>query len=169
MNTQHASTTSLTVDSGAIDELSIESLLPHEHPMILLDRVVSYQPDGVTCRVTPAVGKPFASDKGHVPGWVGIEYMAQAIAAWAGVSAHLAKKNVKAGFLLGSRKYQVSVPVFKGQQALDIKAAIIYEDDGLSSFECIILEAASRTVLATATVNTYQPKDLDAFMETGGQ
>ena len=51
--------------------------------------------------VVPEAGL-FVED-GQVPAWVGIEYMAQAIAAWAGCRARAAGKPPQLGFLLGSR------------------------------------------------------------------
>jgi predicted hotdog family 3-hydroxylacyl-ACP dehydratase len=42
-----------------------------------------------------------------VPNYVGIEYMAQSIAALAGVEARLDHEGIRVGFLLGTRKLQM--------------------------------------------------------------
>ena len=54
--------------------------------MLLLDRVLSYDGECVVCETVLGPDSPFA-EQGHVPALVGIEYMAQTIAAGAGLSA----------------------------------------------------------------------------------
>ena len=63
---------------------NITELLPHDPPMVLIDRVVSYQNDFVHCQVTIHQDSPFCKN-GSVPSYIGIEYMAQAAAAWNGL------------------------------------------------------------------------------------
>ena len=62
----------------------IVELVPHRPPMLLLDRVLAYDGECVTCETVLRPDSPFA-DQGHVPAVVGIEYMAQTIAAGAGL------------------------------------------------------------------------------------
>ena len=54
--------------------------------MLLLDRVLSYDGECVICETVLGTDSPFV-EQGHVPAVVGIEYMAQTIAAGAGLSA----------------------------------------------------------------------------------
>ena len=61
----------------------IADLMPHEGPMCLLDRLVEAQDERLVAEVlVPADG--ILSRDGAVGAWVGVEYMAQAVAAWAG-------------------------------------------------------------------------------------
>ena len=64
----------------------IVELVPHRPPMLLLDRVLSYDGECVVCETVLEHDSPFV-EQGHVPALVGIEYMAQTIAAGAGLSA----------------------------------------------------------------------------------
>ena len=89
----------------------IVDLLPHSGAMVLLDRVISADDDNLCAEVRIHAGSMLATPQG-VGAWVGIEYMAQAIAAHAGWKARRRQQPVKVGFLLGSRKYQAGVPYF---------------------------------------------------------
>ncbi len=83
---------------GAMDLDDIRLLVPHEGHMVLLDRVVEACRESVTAELEIRPDSLFCED-GGVGAWVGLEYMAQAIAAHAG---HLARQRgdaVKVGFL----------------------------------------------------------------------
>ncbi len=149
-------------------DLTPETLLPHDHPMILIDEVIEYGDDYLVARVEPDLGKPFANDQGNVPAWVGVEYMAQAIGAFAGVQSKLAGEPVKVGFLLGTRAYNTEVDWFQRNEIYSIRVQQLYQDNGLSAFECSIYQPGGN-VLATATINTYQPEHLGEFMEASAQ
>ena len=60
----------------------IRSLVPHAGPMVLLDRVISVDEDSLLAEVRIRSDSLFCNTDG-VGAWVGIEYMAQAIGAWA--------------------------------------------------------------------------------------
>ena len=94
-------------------DLRPEVLLPHNHPMILIDSIVEFGDDFTIATVTPAPGKPFADKIGNVPTWVGMEYMAQTIGAYAGIMAQQAGQPVKVGFLLGTRAYEINLDQFR--------------------------------------------------------
>ena len=145
-------------------DLSPEALLPHDHPMILIDEITEYGTHHLIASVQPAIGKPFADDRGCVPAWVGMEYMAQSIGAFAGVQSQLAGEPVKVGFLLGTRAYRIDIDSFLNDVTYQIRVQQLYQDSGLSAFECEIF-LADGTVQATATINTYQPDHLEDYME----
>ena len=89
-----------------MNKYSIEAVLPHQAPMILIDSLNSYHADGCVCDVTITEQSPFYDEvKKGVATYIGSEYMAQAIAAYAGTLALDDNNKVKIGFLLGSRKY----------------------------------------------------------------
>ena len=148
-------------------DLTPAALLPHADPMILVDSVSAYDSEAVTTQITPEPGKPFADDNGNVPGWVGMEYMAQTIGAYAGIQAQLAGEPVKTGFLLGTRRYELNTGTFLQGQMYNITARKVYDDNGLSAFDCTISKDSSgeSEVVATATINTFQPENLDEYMK----
>ena len=81
----------------------LKQLLPHDHPMILIDNIVACREHGLTATVTIHERSPFVETDG-VPSWIGIEYMGQAIAAYAGLRARRDGVPVRIGFLVGSRR-----------------------------------------------------------------
>ena len=66
--------------------IDIEAVVPHRGRMRMVDQLLANDPDSVTVSAEIRPDNLFADAQG-VPAWVGIEYMAQAIAAWAGCRA----------------------------------------------------------------------------------
>ncbi|MDE2317684.1 MAG: hypothetical protein KGK06_14855, partial [Xanthomonadaceae bacterium] len=62
----------------------IAELLPHAGAMILLDAVLEHGPEHALCRRRVPAGGLLHDADGALPAWMGVELMAQAIAAWAG-------------------------------------------------------------------------------------
>lgn len=137
-------------------DLSPEVLLPHHHPMIIIDEIIAYGTDYVIAQVKPGPGKQFATDIGCVPVWVGLEYMAQTIAAFAGVQAQLTGGPIKIGLLLGTRAFLAKTEQFENGVIYFISAEKMYQDELLSAFECTIFHEDG-AVQTTATINTYLP------------
>jgi predicted hotdog family 3-hydroxylacyl-ACP dehydratase len=146
---------------------TLEQLLPHDHPMILLSRFICSQADSVICEVDISAQSPFyQADLDGVPAYVGLEYMAQAVACYAGAAALADSAAIKIGFLLGSRKYQPTVSVFADGMTLVIRAQkLVMENSGLSVFSCDI--SANGEMLVQANLNVFQPENhLDWLKES---
>jgi len=148
-----------------MNNYQITDVLPHQAPMILIDSLEYYDEGACRCSVEITPASPFFDElKQGVPSYIGSEYMAQAIAAFAGAHALDAKGEVQIGFLLGSRKYKTFQAHFKRNEVLTITIKELYrEDSGLRVFECEILSHENH-VLAQANINVFQPKDPDAFI-----
>ena len=72
----------------AMNNYDIKQVLPHQAPMILIDTLESYDVDSCRCTVGIKSASPFYDElKKGVPSYIGSEYMAQAIAAFAGAHA----------------------------------------------------------------------------------
>src|SRR6185312_9475626 len=124
----------------------IAELLPHAGEMILLDAVLEHASEHAVCsRRVPAAGL-FHDADGNLPAWMGVELMAQAIAAWAGCQAKAAGEPVRLGFLLGTRHYVCNVAAFA------------------PGSECRI-EAPG--VLAEARLTVFSPPDASALFQDG--
>ena len=140
----------------------IRTLVPHSGPMVLLDRVDVVGPDALTALVTIRVDSQFSDGRG-VGSWIGIEYMAQAIAALAGHEAIHAGGAVKPGFLLGTRRYTCNVPAFPTGSTLAVSVRReLQGDNGLASFTCAI---EGDGILAEATISVFQPDNVDVFLQ----
>jgi predicted hotdog family 3-hydroxylacyl-ACP dehydratase len=148
---------------GAVETLDIRRFLPHSGAMVLLDRLLEAGPEELLAETAIRPDSMFCDGHG-VPGWVGVEYMAQAIAAYAGHTAQLRGEPVKIGFLLGTRRYESSCPVFAVGSLLKIHVKrILQADNGIGSFECHIHAGSQQ--LASATITVFQPADAAVFLE----
>lgn len=141
-----------------MNEIAIAELLPHQAPMLLLDRLLDYQGTRVRCETRVGARHGLLLDEqGNLPAWVGLELMAQTIAAWAGMRGRERGEPVRIGMLLGSRQYQSQVPSFAAGERLVIEAECLLEDGGMASFECRILRGDEPC--AEARLSTYLPSD----------
>ena len=147
-----------------INTYSIESVVPHEHPMILIDQLLSYDDISASCQVTINANSNFYnSDKQSVPSFVAIEYMAQSIAAFANANEKDKGGEIAIGFLVSSRKFKIHVSEFALGAKLKIFIEQLYLDSsGLSAFDCRIEQG--NQVVAEAKINIFQPKDAEAFL-----
>lgn len=135
----------------------IGDIVPHTGRMSLLDRAIEGDEDSLVAEVTPREDSLF-HEGGGVGGWVGVEYMAQAIAAWAGWRARLRGEVPRVGFLLGTRRYECSRPRFKVGETLRIEVRRqFWSENGLGQFDCGI-DINGETV-ATAALTVFEPQD----------
>lgn len=132
----------------------IRTLVPHSGPMVLLDRVVSADEETLCAEVRIRSDSLFCVD-GAVGAWVGLEYMAQAIGAYAGYAARLRGEPVRLGYLLGTRCYECSRSVFPAGSLLRICVKrILQSDNGLGSFECRIEDESG--LIASGNLSVFQ-------------
>jgi predicted hotdog family 3-hydroxylacyl-ACP dehydratase len=140
-------------------------LVPHSGTMSLLDQVLAADEETLSAQVAIGADTLFCAD-GVVGAWVGVEYMAQAVAAHAGYAARMRGDPVKVGFLLGTRRYQCSVPGFAVGTVLRVHVKrALQGENGLGAFECRIEEGASANVLASATITVFQPPNVEEFLQ----
>jgi len=140
----------------------ILDLVPHSGPMSLLDRVIAVEGERLSAEVVVPADGLFSHD-GGVGAWVGIEYMAQAIAAWAGWQARQLGEPPRIGLLLGTRRYRCGVARFAARQRLQVDIERGYQaDNGLGQFECRIHVDGEE--LASATLTVFGPNDPSAFL-----
>jgi len=145
-------------------------LVPHKPPMLLLDRVLSYSTDVVRCEVEIRSDSRFVED-GQVPAVIGLEYMAQAVAAFAGLTARSEKKEFRLGLLLGSRELRFETDGFLVGDRLVVEARRTWGESELGHFACRIEREAE--LLASGTLSVYQgqmpARDGDRGAEPGSQ
>ena len=148
-----------------MNQYAIADVLAHRPPMILVDQLLDYLAKGGRCRVTITPQSAFYdTDSKGVASYIGSEYMAQTIAAYAGALALDNDKQVKIGFLLGTRKYETFTPLFDLGDELEITVVeLIQEESGLSVFDCIIKRAEQ--VVAQAKINVFQPDEPEQFLK----
>lgn len=148
-------------------DFHIDEVVPHAGVMSLLDRVADYGEDWLVAQVHIGPRTLFAERQG-VPAYVGIEYMAQAVAAFAGVQRRQQGLEAAVGFLVGTRKYSSSHSYFPPGSSLNIEVEREFQaDNGLGVFACSIsgLTADGKKLVADAALNVFQPDDVQAFLE----
>ena len=126
-------------------------LLPHRGRAALIDKVLEDTQDSirVSAHITPE--NPYFVPGLGVPVWVGIELMAQAIAAHTGLGARREQKPPRAGMLLGTRRFEASAAYFPAGSELEVRAQRDFGDDGgLAACACTIL--SGDRILAQATI-----------------
>ena len=144
--------------------IPIGELLPHGPGMTLIERLTEYSAQRSVATVTITHRSRFVEAAG-VPAWVGLEYMAQTIAAHAGYEGLLRGQPPAIGFLLGTRAYRTDIGVFPLGATLTISVEPLVTDAKLGAFQCAI---ATDRVVATAVVNTYQPSVDELAAVRGG-
>jgi len=141
----------------------IAELLPHAGDMILLDAVEAFDADSITGHLQVRSGGLFSLADGSLPAWVGIEIMAQTVAAFAGCHARQADQPVELGFLLGTRSFQCNVEHFPAGCELRIQALRSLQDDnGMGVFECHI---DGPGIHAEARLNVFRPPEVASYLE----
>jgi len=143
-----------------IDFSDAASLLPHSGAMVLLDKVIDYDGESLAAELTVRNDGLFSNDA-NIPAWAGIEYMAQAIGAYAGIKAILAGEPIRLGYLLGTRRYNSNVSSFAAGTALTVRISNIMQDELLGVFDCQI---KGEGIEITANLNVYQPKTDDLIV-----
>ncbi len=145
-------------------EYNLEDILPHNHPMILIDKLINIDLEEkfVECEVTISEDKIFfdKSINGVAP-IVGIEYMAQTLGCFSYFYNN--NESPKLGFLLGARSYKNNIEKFENGKTYKIKAKEIFTDNELVSFECFIYNEGN--ICANATINAYLPQNALDFIE----
>ena len=141
----------------------IGQFMPHSGAMQWLDRIVGYGDDWLEAEGRVRPGGPIGDEKG-VGAWAGIEYMAQAIAAFAGLRARMRGEQVKIGLLVGTRRYESRWSLFPAGSRLCVRVTHDYSaNNGLSVFGCRI--RCDEEEVATAVLSVFQPANPEAFLK----
>ncbi len=136
----------------------VNELVPHRDAMSLLDRIEDYGEDWLRAAVEVRPGGTFAGEHG-VPGWVGIEYMAQAAAAFGGLDQVQRGEQPSIGLLIGARYYQCMLDWFPLGSTLIVTAKIAMRDsEDFAAYDCEI--ELRRERVASTTLKAYRPKDI---------
>ncbi|WP_278396383.1 hotdog family protein [Stutzerimonas kunmingensis] len=141
----------------------IAELLPHAGDMILLDGVERFDDDNVETVLQVRADGLLNTADGSLPAWVGVEIMAQSVAAFAGCHARQAGQPVELGFLLGTRSYQCNVEAFPAGADLRVRAhRSLQDDNGMGVFECHL---DGPGIHAEARLNVFRPPEVASYLQ----
>ena len=136
-----------------IDCTEIAELIPHSGSMILLDKILEFDEHSLSAELVVRDDSLLSHNK-KIPAWVGIEYMAQTIAAYAGIHSKKLGEPINLGFLLGTRRYTSNIDSLDIGTVLTIKITKIIHDDKLGVFDCKIYGTG---IEINANLNVFQP------------
>ena len=139
----------------------VAELLPHAGRAVLLDAVLEQQTDSLRARLRITPAHPYFEAGRGVPVWVGIELMAQAIAAHAGLNSLRSGAPVRKGMLLGTRRYEASVSYFAEGSELEVEAQREFGEDAGGVAACVCRISSGGRELARATLIIVQVDEKD--------
>jgi predicted hotdog family 3-hydroxylacyl-ACP dehydratase len=142
----------------------IEELVPHRHPMLLIDGVTSFEPTRLTGAFTPAEG--CWDDPRGLPSYAGIEIIAQGIAALNSLNSRVSEGATQpsVGVLLGARSYEAAVPFFPFGRRILIEIEEKMQDPvGFGAFLGTLRDEQGRP-LASSTVKVFRPADFRTYI-----
>lgn len=108
----------------------VAPLVPHARGMCLLTQLIAAG-DATAIAIAETLTRRddlFAESEG-IPAWVGVEWLAQTVAAWAGFRARASGEAPAPGLLLGAKRYKAHVPVFAFDQRIQIRVNIDFVAD----------------------------------------
>jgi predicted hotdog family 3-hydroxylacyl-ACP dehydratase len=142
----------------------IDTILPHRGTMLLVDGVSACGDEALTAYATVRGDAWYADENGAMPAWIGIELMAQGVAAHIALLAMRAGGRARPGVLLGTRSYKAHVSAFARDARLTISVQeVLRSDAGHSAYECTIDHDGAHC--ADAVIKVFQPGDFQTFIE----
>ena len=121
----------------------------------MLDRVIATDPSHTTCRVAVRADSTFGGPDG-VPALVSIEYMAQTVAAHAGLHSAQADQSHPAppciGYLVGVRSFTLAIDRFAVGDELDVTVEHLWGQAQGSQFRATVTRAGAVIAQGELTV-----------------
>jgi predicted hotdog family 3-hydroxylacyl-ACP dehydratase len=142
----------------------IAQLLPHGASMRLLDALVEYGHEHIVCAVDVSEASAFFEPGHGVPWWVGVEYMAQTMGAYAGIMRLEAGRPIDLALLLGTRAFTCARPAFAAGTHLQVRATLLLEETGVFICRCELHDGDE--LLSRAEVKGFQPHDIQPYLES---
>lgn len=140
---------------------NIADLVPHSGAMSLLDKVVEKTDDSIRM-ITKVRNDGLFDENNKIPAWLGIEYMAQTVAAFSGYYDAQKGMPAKVGVLLGTRKFTTSNEYFIcGDQITVTATELLRQENGIAAFDCTI---QGQGIEQQALLTVFQPSNLDEYL-----
>lgn len=136
----------------------LEQILPHAGAMILLSRVLEHESGRTVCEARAGAHALARDASGGQPAWMGLEYMAQCVAAHAGLVGWTQGEPPRMGFLVGVRQVELLARRFRPGQRLVATARHVWGGtQGMVSFDCELADGESGGLLARGRINCFMP------------
>ncbi len=129
----------------------IAFVVPHQGPMVLLDRIVDWAPGKIECALRVQEGARFVED-GRLEAPFTIEHMAQAVAACLGYEAYIGGLGVRVGMIVACREFTAYRAAAAVGEELRVDAERERGNDTLSHFRCAVRRGEDSFAMATLTL-----------------
>ena len=137
----------------------IEDVLPHAGGMVLLSRVLSHERHRTVCEAEIGQQSFLGDGSGSVAAWIGLEYMAQCVAAHGGLIGRAEGEPPRLALLLGSRRLIFHTGGFHSGQTLAVTARRVWGGtEGLVSFECMVEDGETGELLVEGRLSCLQTR-----------
>lgn len=137
--------------------LNPRKFLLHRSPMLFIDSIVAINEKSVCCQAIIKENNIFYDSAiCGVHAWVGVEFMAQTMAAFANYQKPQAEPQI--GFLMSVRKFSCLQSYFKLNEVLTIIADNEYLQDNVGVFQCRIM--INNKLVASAKLSAFQPSSI---------
>jgi predicted hotdog family 3-hydroxylacyl-ACP dehydratase len=143
----------------------IGELLPHRRRAVLLSRVLSHDAATTTCEVDAGAGELYRDADGAVPAYVGLEFMAQAVAAHGGLLDREAGRPTRPGFFLGSRRLSFATARFEAGRPLVATATHLRGSGRMLAFDCSVRAAEGGDAMVSGILTVYLLESFEALVE----
>lgn len=143
----------------------VATLVPQSGPMCLLGRILAHDPTRTVASVDPARSALLAAPDGSVPVFVGLEYLAQCVAAHGGLAARARGGTLRPGLFLGARRVSFGVQHFARDREFVVEVRHHRGERGLVAFDGTVREARGGPPLVQGRLNVY---NLESWKELDG-
>ena len=134
-----------------MDDLpAVTDLVPHQPPVLALERLVAWRPEHAQGELTVRADNPLLRD-GKVETVMAMEYMAQCVAACLGMDAYIGGGAVRVGMVIACRQMKITVPHLLLGETYLVSADQVRGTDAISHYDGAITSASGEAV-ATCTM-----------------
>lgn len=141
---------------------AIAELLPHADPMVLIDRLVDWTPEGATCQMVVRPNTRFVEGD-RLPTPYLLEHMAQSVAACLGYEAFRGGRGPRVGMIISCRSFVAHEDATPVGDELRLEARREMGSEALSRFRC--QSRRGDVLVAEATMTLFHGAAID---EGGG-
>lgn len=142
----------------------VSEVLPQRGRMMLLSAVLEHAASDTVCAIEVGPDSPFLEADGAVAPWIALEYMAQCVAAHAGLDARAKGEPPKVGFLIGSRRLEFRTKGFRVGQRLTVRATRTWGENEFALFTCRLIDTESQAILVEGNLNVFLPHSIERFL-----
>jgi predicted hotdog family 3-hydroxylacyl-ACP dehydratase len=128
----------------------ISELVPHQRPVLALERLTSWRPEHAVGELTIRQDNPLLRD-GKVETVMALEYMAQCVAACLGMEAYAGGGDVRVGMVIACRQMKITAPHLVLGETYRVTADQVRGTDAISHYDGAITTAEGEPV-ATCTM-----------------